>query len=123
MPGPLFHVTSTMPFVLGYKWLNILTLFLAAIFPDLMPVIISPVLIFVFDLKGARLNCFFTFFDQSILGGIITAGVLSAAVLLLIRFCPRLSMPFKWKQNYSAKAIVISGILGVALHIALDKFA
>ncbi len=121
MPGPLIHLAATAPLSLGYKWLNLLSLFIASIFPDLIAVLISPVLIFVFGLRGEKLNWFFTFFDQSIAGGAIGAAILIGVILLLIKFCPRLSKPFKWKQNYSAKAITISVFLGVALHILLDK--
>lgn len=122
MPGPLIHLAATAPLSLGYKWLNVLTLFIASLFPDILAVLISPVLVLAFGLRGSRLNWFFTFFDQSIVGGAISAVILIGIILFLIRFFPRLSMPFKWKQNYSAKAIVISAFLGVALHVALDKF-
>lgn len=121
MPGLFVHLVASTPLSLGYKWLNLLSLLIASVFPDILAVLVSPVLIFVFGLRGERLNWFFTFFDQSIIGGAIGALVLIGAILLLIRFCPRLSKPFKWKQNYSTKAIVISVFLGVAEHILLDK--
>ena len=121
MPSLLVHVAATAPLSLGYKWLNIASLFVASVFPDLVAVAISPFLIFVLGLRGERLNWFFTFFDQTIVGGIVGAGILIGIILLLIRFFPKLSKPFTWKQNHSVKAIVISVVLGVGLHIFLDN--
>lgn len=121
MPGPIVHLASTAPLSLGYKWLNVLTLFVASLFPDFLAILISPLLIFVFGIKGPKLNWFFSFFDKSIMGGSICAVILIGIILTLIKFFPRLSIPFKWKQNYSKKAIIISAFLGVALHVLLDK--
>ena len=121
MPSPLVHIAITAPLSLGYKRLNILSLFIASLFPDLLALLISPILIFVFGLRGEKLNWFFTFFDQSILGGLIGIIVLTGIILGFIKLFPRLSTPFKWKQNYSAQAISLSVVLGVALHILLDN--
>lgn len=122
MPSPHIHVISVVPLCIFYKWFNLLSLFIASVFPDVLPVLLSPVLIFVFGLKGERLNRFFLFFDQTIVGGVISAALLIGFILLLLRFFPRLSKPFKWKQNHSAKAVILSVVSGVALHIVLDKF-
>lgn len=123
VPSPLYHVVSTTPLILGKKWLNILTLFIASVFPDVLAIALTPVLVLVFGLHGERLNWFFTFFDKTIVGGAISAVVLMGLILGFIRFCPKLSRPFKWKQDYSPRAVILSSVIGVALHVALDLFA
>lgn len=123
MPGPLTHVFATTPLILGKRRLNIFTLFISNLFPDILGYLVSPILIYVFKLRGPNLKWFFTFFDQTILGGLVSSVLLICLILLIIRFFPKIAFPFKWKQNFSTKSIIVSVFLGIGLHIILDKFS
>lgn len=119
MPGPHIHLASgVVAATIGHKWLNSATVISGVIIPDVMPIFVGAFA----PVKGVALNSIYTFFDQTLIGGVIDIAVLSSIVIILMKKFPRLMSSFIYKQNHSKKVIIISAAIGVLLHIAFDVY-
>ena len=120
MPGSKVHLTSAIiASIIGNKNINIATIMVGTIIPDLMSVIAIPCSIFI---KGPDLNSIYNFFDQTLIWGVVDVVTMSIVIIHLINKYPKFVRVFTYRQKHDKNTIIIPSIIGGFLHIILDKY-
>ena len=113
MAGVIGHTVVTATVGLVYKkHLNITTLFFCMAIPNAISMFIGKV---PFIPGGAV--------DESFIGGLACALVLTLLIMIGLKTIPRLMKLFTYKQRSSLKIIFISALIGTELHVLMDLIA
>jgi len=113
MAGVIGHTVVTATVGLVYKkHLNITTLFFGMAIPDAISMFIGKVPL----IPGGAV-------DESFIGGLVCALVLTLLIMIGLKTIPRLMKLFTYKQSSSLKIIFISALIGTELHVLMDLIA
>ncbi|MGU3443217.1 hypothetical protein ACLBXI_25525 [Bacillus cereus] len=113
MAGVIGHTVVTATAGLVYKkHLNITTLFFGMAIPDAISVFNGKVPL----IPGGAV-------DESFIGGLACAVVLTLLIMIGLKTIPRLMKLFTYKQSSSLKIIFISALIGTELHVLMDLIA
>ncbi|GIO05360.1 hypothetical protein J31TS6_13880 [Brevibacillus reuszeri] len=116
MAGIIGHTAVTTAAALAYrKQLNITTLFFGMALPD----ILNHVFYYVPFIPGLNPGVL----DETFLGGLACATLLTALIMLLLKTIPKVMILFSYKQSTSFKVIFLSALVGTELHVLMDLIA